>query len=100
MIRRTFTQAALCLLLGLPALLLAQSSAHPPNGLVETGGGPWVLSPTPMPVLPMDDITVYAFSQTGTHDIDPQVLDLAPDISIRTWAKWDRYGVQPSDYNF
>jgi hypothetical protein len=53
-----------------------------------------------MPVIPMDDITVYAFSQSGNNDIDPQVLDLKPDISIRTWSKWDRYGVSPSDYNF
>ncbi len=78
---------------------LSQSSAHP-RGLVDTGCGPWKLSLTPMPVVPMDEITVYAFSQSGNNDSDPQVLDLAPDINIRSWSKWDRYGVEASDYNF
>ncbi len=48
----------------------------------------------------MDDITVYAFSQSGNNDSDPQVLELSPDIVIRAWSKWDRYGVNPSDYKF
>ncbi len=83
-----------------PGFTLAQSSAHPPKGLVDTGCGAWNLSPTPMPVVPMDDITVYAFSQTGNNDSDPQVLELSPDIVIRAWSKWDRYGVNPQDYKF
>lgn len=78
----------------------AQSSAHPPNGLVDTGCGAWNLSPTPMPVVPMDDITVYAFSQTYNNGSDPQVLELSPDIVIRAWSKWDRDGVKPTDYKF
>lgn len=83
-----------------PWAAYAQSSAHPPKGLVDTGCGAWNLSPTPMPVVSMDNITVYAFSQTGNNDSDPQVLELNPDIVIRAWAKWDRYGVNPSDYKF
>ena len=90
----------LALGLFIPLNALAQSSAHPPKGLVDTGCGAWNFSPTPMPVVPMDDITVYAFSQTGNNNSDPQVLELAPDIVIRAWAKWDRYGVNPSDYKF
>jgi hypothetical protein len=86
-------------LLGQPSVY-AQSSAHPPDGLVDTGCGPWNLSPTPMPVVPMDNITVYAFSQTGNGESDPQVLELSPDIVIRAWAKWDIYGVKFSDYKF
>lgn len=77
----------------------AQSSAHV-GGVVDTGCGPWNLSPTPMPVVSMDDVTVYAFSQAGNNESDPQVLELAPDINIRSWARWDRYGVLASDYNF
>ncbi|HTC21107.1 MAG TPA: hypothetical protein VK859_09680, partial [bacterium] len=59
-----------CLLvfpLFMPGFALAQSSAHP-GGIVDTGCGPWNLSPTPLPVVPMDNITVYAFSQTGNND--------------------------------
>lgn len=83
-----------------PWAAFAQSSAHPPDGIVDTGAGLWNLHPTPMPVVPMDDITVYAFSQTGTDDSDPQVLELSPDCVMRAWAKWDRWGVRPTDYKF
>ncbi len=82
-----------------PCIVFSQSSAHP-GGVVDTGCGPWNLSPTPLPVVPMDDITVYAFSQTYDSRSDPQVLELSPDIVIRAWSKWDRDGVKPTDYKF
>ncbi len=78
---------------------LAQSSAHP-GGVADPGLGQWNLAPTPMPVLPMDGLTVYAFSQSGNNEEDPQVLELKPDIVIRAWAKWDRYGANLGDYGF
>lgn len=89
--------AAMALLSPFPAW--AQSSAHP-GGVVDTGCGPWNFKPTPMPVIPTDQLTVYGFSQSLCNMEDPQLLDLAPDISIRTWTQWDRWGTQPQDYDF
>lgn len=46
-------------------------------------------------------LTVFGFSQEGQNlPTDPQVLEMSPDIIPRAWARWDRGGVQPSDYNF
>ena len=46
-------------------------------------------------------LTVFGFSQ-GNQDFpaDPQVFAMSPDIIARAWARWDRGGVQPSDYNW
>jgi len=46
-------------------------------------------------------LTVFAFSQEGQNlPADPQVLAMSPNIVSRAWQRWDRGGVQPSDYNF
>jgi hypothetical protein len=45
--------------------------------------------------------TVFGFSQEDQNlPADPQVLAVSPDIVSRAWQRWDRGGVQPSDYNF
>ena len=46
-------------------------------------------------------LTVFGFSQEGQNlPADPQVLAMSPNIVPRAWARWDRGGVHPSDYNF
>src|SRR5580704_6783743 len=46
-------------------------------------------------------LTVFGFSQENQNlPADPQVLEMSPNIVPRAWARWDRGGVQPSDYNF
>lgn len=45
-------------------------------------------------------MTVLGFSQVGNADPpDPQVLQLDPDLLIRGWQRWDRWGVAASEYN-
>jgi hypothetical protein len=60
---------------------------------VDVGVGPWTGPPDAAPPLPLDDVTVFAFSQTGDGEPDPQVTTLAPDMNIRAWQRWDTYGV-------
>jgi hypothetical protein len=46
-------------------------------------------------------LTVFGFSQQGQNlPADPQVLAMSPNIVSRAWQRWDRGGVQSSDYNF
>jgi hypothetical protein len=46
-------------------------------------------------------LTVFGFSQEGQNlPADPQVLAMSLDIVSRAWQRWDRGGVQPSDYNW
>src|SRR5580692_8536873 len=46
-------------------------------------------------------LTVFGFSQEGQNlPADPQVLAMSPDIVSRAWQRWDRGGVQRSDYNW
>jgi len=60
----------------------------------------WPISTTSTVPVPMDNITVYAFSQSNPGDPgDPQVPQLAPDIIIRGWGRWDRDGTKAGDYN-
>ncbi len=66
---------------------------------VESGDSRWPISTTPTVPVPMDNVTVYAFSQSNPGDGDPQVLQLAPDIIIRGWGRWDRGGIQAGDYD-
>jgi hypothetical protein len=47
----------------------------------------------------MDNVTVFAFSQANFYETDPQVVQLAPDINIRAWQRWDRAGTVAGDYN-
>ena len=66
---------------------------------LEPGAGTWDFTVRPTAPVPMDDVTVFAFSQVGTHGSDPQLLALGPDMSIRTWTHWDREGLVAADYN-
>ncbi len=43
---------------------------------------------------------VYLFSQTGTGQRDPQVLQFTDAVLIRAWQRWDREGLAASDYDF
>ena len=59
----------------------------------------WPVSTTPTTPVPMNNVTVYAFSQSNPGDDDPQVLQLVPDIVMRGWQRWDRGGLKASDYD-
>src|SRR5579871_268017 len=74
--------------------------SNPDATVVDVGIGPWTAPPDAATPVPLDDVTVYAFSQSGDNQADPQVLTLAPDMSIRTFSRWDTYGVSPGDYDF
>nr|MDT0656779.1 hypothetical protein [Micromonospora sp. DSM 115978] len=74
-------------------LVLALAVPPQPAGAAEAaaaGGG------RPRPA----DFTVYAFSQSDVHDEDPQVYQLAPDVTIRAIGKWSTSGDEAADYNF
>src|SRR5580658_36121 len=46
-------------------------------------------------------LTVFGFSQENQNlPADPQVLAMSPNIVSRAWQRWDRGGVQRSDYNW
>lgn len=67
---------------------------------VTEGGVAFFLSPDAYGKADTSRLTVWAFSQCGTSEQDPQILDLAPDINCRAWQKWDNWGAKVSDYNF
>jgi hypothetical protein len=46
------------------------------------------------------DFTVYGFSQSDVEQEDPQVYELAPDVTIRAIGKWSTNGDEATDYNF
>jgi hypothetical protein len=64
--------------------------------------GPWPVSTAPTAPLPIDGATVFAFSQVNIKDANPVddqlLLQLAPDMVIRAWTQWDKYGISPSEY--
>jgi hypothetical protein len=71
------------------------------------GADPWTLSTAPTAPVPMDAVTVFAFSQVDTgSDVmnvdDPQLFDpnFHADIVIRAWGQWDKFGVNAVDYQF
>jgi hypothetical protein len=70
------------------------------GGVLDVGVGPWTTPPDAAAPVPLDDVTVYAFSQSGDNESDPQLITLAPDMSIRTFSRWDTYGTRASDYDF
>ena len=70
------------------------------GGGLEVGIGPWTAKPDAAVPVPLDEVTVYAFSQTGNNQSDPQIATLAPDMNIRAWQRWHTYGVNPGDYDF
>ncbi|MEP6651924.1 MAG: hypothetical protein ABJA82_01110 [Myxococcales bacterium] len=75
-----------------------------PRGQICVDPKVWPVATTPTAPLPLDDVTVYAFSQVdtgGNVDIaDQQLLDLAPDMVIRGWGQWGSYGTRAADYQF
>lgn len=70
------------------------------GGIVEVGLGAWTASPDAGAPVPLDDATVYAFSQTQPGQADPQVVALAPDVNMRAWQRWDRYGRTAAEFDF
>jgi hypothetical protein len=46
------------------------------------------------------DFTVFAFSQSEVDQEDPQVYQLAPDVTIRAIGKWSTSGDEAADYDF
>lgn len=46
------------------------------------------------------DFAVYAFSQSGVNEEDPQVYALRPDVNIRAIQKWSIWGDEAADYDF
>jgi hypothetical protein len=44
--------------------------------------------------------TVFGFSQSDVDSEDPQVYELAPDVTIRAIGKWSTNGDEAADYNF
>ncbi|GIG92151.1 hypothetical protein [Plantactinospora endophytica] len=46
------------------------------------------------------DFAVFGFSQSDVDQEDPQVYELAPDVTIRAIGKWSTSGDEPADYNF
>ncbi|HVV53462.1 MAG TPA: hypothetical protein VHO06_27640 [Polyangia bacterium] len=86
---------------GLDAPVVVEDAGPVDASVVDVGIGPWTGPPDAAPPVPLDDVTVYAFSQVDDPDPDPQVIALAPDMSIRNWARWDRYGtLADEDYDF
>jgi len=47
----------------------------------------------------IDSLALFAFSQSDASGEDPQVVNFAPQISIRSWQKWGNSGDESSDYN-
>jgi hypothetical protein len=70
------------------------------GSIYDVGIGAWASAPEAAALVPMDDVTVFAFSQTDPDEADPQVVSLAPDMNIRAWQRWDTSGVSPADYDF
>jgi hypothetical protein len=69
-------------------------------GGTSVGLGPWPASTTPSTPTALDDVTVFAFSSTALNERDPQILELAPDMNLRAWQRWDTKGTVASDYDF
>jgi hypothetical protein len=85
-----------------PSIDASAATAHDAGdvSLVNVGAGPWSITTARTVPTPTDDLTVFAFSQVGTNESDPQVLALAPDIVMRAWQAWDGVGTKASDYDF
>jgi hypothetical protein len=50
----------------------------------------------------MSKLTVWGYDRIMDTNgpFDPQLAELAPDISPQVWSKWDRLGLFPGDYDF
>ena len=83
-----------------PQCTVAPAESNPPGG----GGTPAQnqIDPDVYGRADMSKVTVFGFSQVGwiAGPLDPQIAELVPDIVPRAWNRWDRDGLQPSDFNF
>src|ERR1035438_8068981 len=83
-----------------PQCAVAPAESNPPGG----GGTPAQnqIDPDVYGRADMSKVTVFGFSQVGWigGTLDPQIAELVPDIVPRAWNRWDRDGLQPSDFNF
>jgi hypothetical protein len=74
--------------------------SNPPGG----GGTPAQIQIDPgvYGAADMSNVTVFGFSQVAviSGPLDPEIAQLVPDIVPRAWNRWDRDGLQPSDFNF
>jgi len=75
-----------CLCAALPAFAIGAQ----PAAAAGTGGSG----------SPAADFAVFAFSQSDVDQEDPQVYQLAPDVTIRAVGKWSTSGDEATDYNF
>jgi hypothetical protein len=72
----------------------AGATAGPTGAAPGAGAGSGRSAPRPV------DFTVYAFSQSDVNQQDPQVYQLAPDVTIRAIGKWSTSGDEAADYDF
>jgi hypothetical protein len=83
-----------------PQCAVAPAESNPPGG----GGTPAQnqIDPDVYGRADMSKVTVFGFSQVGwiRGTLDPQIAEMVPDIVPRAWNRWDRDGLQPSDFNF
>ncbi len=49
--------------------------------------------------LTLGDKVVFALSQVEADGEDSQLYFLRPDVSVRSWMKWEAKGLRASDYN-
>jgi len=82
--RSRFLRWSLCA--ALPAFAIGAQ----PAAAADTGGSG----------SPAADFAVFAFSQSDVDQEDPQVYELAPDVTIRAIGKWSTNGDEATDYNF
>ncbi|HET6148220.1 MAG TPA: hypothetical protein VFH68_11870 [Polyangia bacterium] len=69
-----------------------------PPGAACVDVGPWPpVTARPAP-LPMDRYTVFAASQVDLGGQDEQVFQLKPDLLLRGWSQWNKFGVEATDY--
>ena len=83
----------------------AQSTCATPAASNPVGGGgiytQIAIDPRVYGKRDPSSLTVFGFSQQDQNlPGDPQVLAMSPNIVARAWARWDRGGVQPSDYDW
>ena len=102
--------ASLCLFLAPPLLATAmgcgtERSAQPSGHVCAVAAPanpafPLAVDPASRGTADFSKVTVLGFSQVGNGDPpDPQVLQLDPDMLMRGWQRWDRWGVEASEYN-
>lgn len=73
-------------------------TVNPTNG----SGTNFSIDPNVYGTADVSNLTVFGFSQEG-NDLagpDPQVMEMAPNITPRVWQRWGNYGMSPLDWNF